>query len=176
MYSGSLLLGDQQRTEAVPRVQQQTISEYLSELLNSRLSPDTNLYYEVLTFATPAWASTNERIAIENRISELEPDLVISISGNNDIHWGWRGRNILWFRTYSDELFFSLINKAYEIAGYPELPDVTQIEPSPVSPALVADRLIKNVILGSYALDLKNIPYFYFLQPTVAMTNKELTP
>ncbi len=155
--------------------QEKTISAYLSALLNAQLLPTTDLHYEVLTFASPAWSTTHERIAIENRISELEPNLVISISGNNDVHWGWLGFNVLWFRTYSDDLFLSLINKAYELAGYPDLPDVTQIETNPISPSLVSRRLEKNVTISAYTLGLEKIPYIYFLQPTIARTNKPLT-
>ena len=69
-----------------------------------------NKNYEVFTMATPAWASTHERIMIENRLSDLEPDLVVSLSGNNDVHWGAKNRNVLWFRAYHDEFYFDLLD------------------------------------------------------------------
>ncbi len=154
---------------------QTTIAGYLSNLLNTKLSESTNFKYEVLTMANSAWASTQERIMIENRLSELDPDMVISFSGNNDIHWGIGKRNVLWFRSYYDELFWKIINTAYEISGYEGITDVTKIEPAPVPCSIVAERLIKNVRLSSHVLSFDDIPYVFFLQPNLDMTKKALT-
>ena len=155
--------------------QKRTIAGYLAGILNSKLTSSTNKKYEVLTAANPAWASTHERIMIENRLSELEPDLVISFSGNNDVHWGYNGRNILWFRAYADHFFLRLINRAYKISGYGNLVDVPETEPSPEDPSLVAVRIVKNVTLSSYVLSFKKATYFFFLQPTLAVSKKGLT-
>ena len=86
--------------------QDRTIAAYLNRLLSINLTPLTNINYEVFTMATPAWASTHERIMIENRLSDLEPDLVVSLSGNNDVHWEAKNRNVMWFRAYQDEFYF----------------------------------------------------------------------
>jgi len=155
--------------------QQRTIAGYLARILNASLTSSTNKKYEVLTAANPAWASTHERIMIENRLSELEPDMVISFSGNNDVHWGYKGRDILWFRAYADDFFLGLINRAYNISGYGNLVDVPETEPSPEDPSLVAARIVKNVTLSSYVLSLKKATYFFFLQPTLAVSKKGLT-
>ncbi|MBW1706856.1 MAG: hypothetical protein JRJ86_17130 [Deltaproteobacteria bacterium] len=155
--------------------QQRTIAGYLEKILNEKLNSSTNKRYEVLTAANPAWASTHERIMIENRLSELEPDMVISFSGNNDVHWGYKGRNILWFRAYADDFFLGLINRAYKISGYGNLVDVPETEPLPADPSLVAARIVKNVTLSSYVLSLKKAKYFFFLQPTLAVSKKGLT-
>jgi len=154
-----------------------TIAGYLSSILTNKLSPSTNLKYEVFTMANPAWASTHERIVIENRLSELTPDLVISFSGNNDVHWGKLGRNILWFRSYADEFFLNLIKEAYKLTGHQEIPEITEISSEEVPPQLVAERLLKNVKLSLFALSLsqKTIDYVYLLQPTLAVTGKKLT-
>ena len=153
--------------------QDKTIAGYLSEMLNRQ--PTSSVQYEVFTAANPAWASTHERIVIENRLSELEPDMILSFSGNNEVHWGLLGRDVLWFRTYADEFFWGLVNTAYKIAWHTPMPEVVKVNTDPVPPHLVAERLAKNVRLSSYVLSLKGIPYLFFLQPTLAVTKKILT-
>ena len=155
--------------------QDRTIAGYLSQILERNLSPSTNLKYEVFTMANPAWATTHERIIIENRLSELHPDLVISFSGNNDVHWGKLGRNVLWFRNYSDEFFLNLIKTVYKLTDQEPIPEVTQIDPREIAPYLVAKRLIKNVKLSSFALSQNNVDYVFLLQPNLAVTGKSLT-
>lgn len=153
-----------------------TIAGYLNATLSRQLTPVTGLKYEVFTLANASWASTQERIAIENRLSELQPDMVISLSGNNDVHWGVRGRDILWFRCYADEFFLSLIKVAFQVNGQPAIPDNVPIDPQPVAPSLVAERLLKNVRISTFALSEKKVDYVFVLQPTLAVTNKKLTP
>lgn len=155
--------------------QDRTIAGYLSAMLARNLTPSTNLKYEVFTMANPAWATTHERIIIENRLSELNPDLVISFSGTNDVHWGKRGRNVLWFRSYADEFFLNLIKTAYKLSGKQEIPEIIQIKSGEIPPYLVAERLIKNVKLSSFSLSQKQVDYVFFLQPTLAVTGKSLT-
>jgi len=79
--------------------QDKTIGQYLENLLNLEITPVSHLRYEVFTLASPAWTSTHERIVIENRLSELDPDMVISFSGSNDVHCAGAGRDVFWFRT-----------------------------------------------------------------------------
>lgn len=155
--------------------QDRTIAGYLSTMLSSNLTPSTKLNYEVFTMANPAWATTHERIIIENRLSELDPDLIISFSGNNDVHWGKLGRNVFWFRSYADEYFLNLIKTAYSLSGKQQIPEIIQIKPSEISPSLVAERLIKNVKLSSFVLSQKQVDYVFVLQPTLAVTGKSLT-
>jgi hypothetical protein len=151
--------------------QDTTIGGILEALVNRRFSADTGMQYRVFTGANPAWASTHERIMIENRISELEPDLVISFSGTNDVHWGARGRNVLWFRTYEDELFWTLLNGARRLTGYDSMPDVVTVSAEPTSPDLVAKRLAKNVCLAAQALRPSDTPYVFVLQPNWYVTH-----
>ena len=155
--------------------QDRTIGGYLEQLLAASPPGGSTRHYEVVTAANPAWASTHERILIENRLSELQPDLVISFSGNNDVHWGQAGNDVLWFRTYTDEHYFKLISKAYDLAGLGELPDVTQTSTAPLPPELVAGRLLKNVALSWFALNQKGTRHLFILQPSLAVTNKKLT-
>ncbi len=155
--------------------QDKTIGGILEKLLAVTPPSGSILRYEVVTAANPAWASTHERILIENRLSELQPDLVISFSGNNDVHWGQAGNNVLWFRSYADEHYFRLISKAYEYAGRGPLPDVTQTSAVPVPPVIVSSRLLKNVRLSWFALNQHAIPHLFILQPSLAVTSKKLT-
>lgn len=154
--------------------QEQTIGSLLNDLLNKNLSK-LGLRYEVFTFANPAWASTQERIAIENYLSELQPDLVISLSGNNDVFWADAGRNVLWFSAFSDDYFKTLANTGLKTAGRKELQDLPQARPlpQPVPVQTVAYRLEKNVRLGAHAL--QGVDWVFFLQPTLSVSKKSLS-
>jgi hypothetical protein len=152
----------------------QTIGALLEAQLNEQLPPGA-ASCEVFAFANPAWASTHERIAIENRISELEPDLVVSLSGMNDIRWGNLRRNVLWFRSYADDIWFSLVNDVLALLGEEPMPDVAWLEPAPVPAATVAERLAKNVRLGWHALAPAGVPYLFCLQPALPVSKKALT-
>jgi hypothetical protein len=55
------------------------------------------------------------------------------------------------------------------------MPENTRIEASPIAPALVADRLLKNVRISLFALSENKTDYVYVLQPALAVTKKKLT-
>ena len=156
--------------------QDTTIGALLEQRLQQR---GDGVRYEVFTFANPAWSSTHERIAIENYLSELAPDLVVSLSGNNDVFWGHAGRNVLWQQTFADEYFWRLVSTALESSGREPLAALAAVTPIgeppvPVPTATVAMRLGKNARLAAHALD--GTPWVFFLQPTLSLTNKPLTP
>ena len=153
--------------------QDRTIGGYLEAELNRGVIKPR---YRVFTLANPAWASTHERILIENRLSEWQPDLVISFSGLNDVHWGQMGRDVMWFRTYHDHLFWSLNDSALRLLGRGGLVDVQETGVRPVEPPLVAARLAKNVQLATVALSMRDSPYLFVLQPSLYTTGKELSP
>jgi hypothetical protein len=154
--------------------QDKIIGQYIENSLNTEIAPSTKLRYEVFTLANPAWTSTHERIIIENRLSELAPDMVISFSGNNDVHWAGAGRDVFWVRTYSDQHFFDLLNAARRIARFPAMTDVIPA-PTRVPPASVGTRLEKNVRLSATALAMKGARYVFVLQPAIAITTKPLS-
>jgi lysophospholipase L1-like esterase len=156
--------------------QKTILSAYLESQLNQRQEEKTRRVYEVFTAANPAWSTTHERIFIANRISEWKPDLVVSFSGINDVHWAWRGENIFWFFTYFDHFVFDLINEAYRLSGEAPMVDVAKPQASPIPPELVATRLEKNVRLASQALELCHAQYVFALQPNFAATQKPLSP
>ncbi len=153
--------------------QDRTVGAYLQRMLDEGSPAERRT--EVFTLANPAWASTQERILIENRLSELDPDLVVSLSGTNDVHWGVFGHDVLWFRTYTDELFRSLVDVGYRSAGLAPLPNVVPPAGDPVEPAVVAERLEKNVRIAAFALSLEGVPYVFALQPNLHATGKELS-
>ncbi|MCA8923793.1 MAG: SGNH/GDSL hydrolase family protein [Planctomycetes bacterium] len=147
--------------------QDRTIGAYLERALK-----DAGVAAEVWTFASPAWTSTHERIAIVNRVSEWEPDLVVTLSGANDTYWSQYGHDTLWARTYEDAHFYALLDQAYTSAGQP-LIDVTQVRPDPYDPAEVARRFRKNVTLARAALG--EVPLLVALQPALALSKKPLS-
>jgi hypothetical protein len=150
-----------------------TIGGYLQSLLDRR---GTGQHYEVFTFAAPAWSSTHERIAIENRLSDLQPDLVIELTGIADVLYGERGHNVLWARAVTDQYYWDLVNIALRRAGFAPMADVQDASSERVAPELVATRLQKNVRLASGALALVNARLHVFLQPAIVTTDKALTP
>lgn len=157
--------------------QDKTIGSLLNGLLAERLAQKNGVRYEVFTFANPAWSSTQERIAIENYLSELQPDLIVSLSGNNDVFWGDAGRNVLWFAAGADEYFQTLANTGLKTAGRKELAALPQARPAsqPVSAQQVTYRLEKNVRLGAQALQHVKADWIFFLQPTLSVTHKALS-
>jgi hypothetical protein len=145
--------------------QDRTIGSYLEKILNSTLSHETGRQYEVFTVAAPGWSSTHERIMTENVLAGLDPDLVIALSGINDAHWGWRSRNVLWYRSYKDELFKDLLNQAYKTAGFAIIADEIKQEDGHIAPEIVAQRLKLNVELSLQALKDTHAQYVFARQP-----------
>ncbi len=156
--------------------QEDIVGEALERVLNQAHQAG-GPRFEVFTFASPAWASSQERIAIDIYLSELEPDLIVSFSGNNDVFWGDAGRNILWFSTFSDDYFHALASLAQTAGGGPTVEPLiaARAQGQRVAPTLVAERLRKNVLLGATALAEKKVGWIYFLQPNLASTKKDLS-
>lgn len=152
-----------------------TIGAFLESVLNEPARAGGRRF-EVFTLAAPGWTSTHERIAIENRLSELAPDLVISFSGVNDLYLGSIGRDPLWSRSFGDQLFWDLLGEAHRVAGEPPPADLAPDGRSPLSPAAVAQRVEKNVRLSAQALGAVGAAYLYALQPNLAYATKALTP
>ncbi|HSR53256.1 MAG TPA: hypothetical protein VLV83_20725 [Acidobacteriota bacterium] len=148
------------------------IGAYLEDLLNQ---PSDGPEYRVYTFASPSWSSTHERIAVENRLSELDADLVVSLSGNNDVYWAWEGRNILWSRTHQEQYFWLLLRAVHRAQGSWDLSDVEDRREGRVDPALIVRRLEKNIRLAHRASSLRGGRYLFVLQPTIYWTRKPLT-
>jgi hypothetical protein len=131
---------------------------------------------EVITLACSGWTSTHERIAIENRLWELEPDFVISLSGHNDAFFGSFGKNILWCRGFQDDHFCLLLHSLLHCnfdAGFPA--EDPGREPG-IAAETMARRLRHNVRLACTALEPTGASYVWALQPILAASRKPLTP
>jgi len=150
--------------------QDTTIGALLERKLASELGARDGRRYEVFTAAAPAWSSTHERIAVENLIAEAEPDLVVALSGVNDAHWGWRGANVMWMRTYADEYFRLLLDEALAAAGSAPSSDVAPGASDPVAPDEVGLRFERNQRLGWYAAASAGASYVVCLQPNLHVT------
>jgi hypothetical protein len=153
-----------------------TIGGYLQTLLNEARPLPEFESYEVMTAANPAWATTHERVYIVNRLSEQEPDLVISFSGNNDVFWGERGQDVLWFRANADMHFWNLFRTILDQSEHGPLHEFLPGQAGPVDSASVSGRAAKNIRLGAYALRMKGAAYLYALQPNLFVTGKPFSP
>jgi hypothetical protein len=152
-----------------------TIGGYLEKYLNDgRLERDARC--EVVTAAACAWGSAHERILIENRLIELEPDVVISLSGHNDAFWAVDGRNIFLFRTHQEDYFFSLINAALALNSAEEFPSHKPGAGPPISPGEATRRLVRNVAFSHHALATVGADYVFALQPVLEVSRKVRTP
>lgn len=143
--------------------------------LAARLARENGGRCDVRVAACPAWSSTHERISIENILSEQEPDLVVAVSGNNDAHWAWNSRHVLWHRFYAENGFFNILDEASRAAGLPGPVQTVSALPSPPPVEEAARLLAKNVRLAHAALALANSRYIFCLQPTLSVTKKHLT-
>jgi len=155
--------------------QDRTIGGYLEKLLNDKLAKETNRKYEVLVLANPAWLSTHERVAIENRITEFAPDLVVAFSGNNDVYFAVLGRNALWMRTHLDQNYFDALAQIYPKAGGDPLVEPADNSPQSIDPGVMAARVVKNARLSAHALSLVGARYVFALQPAIAVSSKQLS-
>jgi hypothetical protein len=152
-----------------------TIGGYLETYLNEALRL-RGVRCEVITAAAGAWSSTHERILIENRLVDLEPDIVISFSGHNDAFWSVLGRNLLWFRTFQDDYFLVLLNAVLAANRAEEFPNRDPGAGVPISPAQAAERLARNVACGHYVLATVGADYIFALQPVLELSQKVRTP
>ncbi len=151
-----------------------TIGGYLEAHLNEALRL-RGIRCEVITAAAGAWSSTHERILIENRLVELEPDLVISFSGHNDAFWSVLGRNLLWFRAFQDDYYLVLLNSALAANSAEEFPSRDPSAGMLVGPAKAAERLTHNVECSHYALRKTGADYLFALQPVLELSQKVRT-
>ncbi len=152
-----------------------TIAGYLEAYLNEALR-HRGVRCEVITAAAGAWSSTHERILIENRLVDLEPDIVISFSGHNDAFWSVLGRNLLWFRAFQDDYFLVLLNSVLAANRAEQFPNQDPGAGAQVSPSQAAERLARNVACGHHVLATVGADYVFVLQPLLELSKKVRTP
>jgi len=154
--------------------QKQTISYLLEQLLNARLSPVTGFHYEIVNAAFPAWSTTQEKLLIQQVLFDLHPDLVIMLSGNNDVHWSLHGSDIRWFFSYSDQTYVHLLHELYRSSGHAEWISVPVPYPRPEC-SVLSSFTLRNVEEAAFALDRAKARLIFALQPNIVSTPKALT-
>lgn len=132
---------------------------------------------EVVTAALPAWATTHERILIEQRLVALAPDRIVMFSGFNDILWGTFGVDTRWFFTFNDQHFLTLLNQVERRVGRADLGDPHRFyRDEPVDCTVVAERARRNVEGAARAAATVGADLVFVLQPSIFSTAKRLTP
>jgi len=154
----------------------ETISGYLEKRLNSLYSSQTGFTYEVVNAGVPAWTTTHERILIENKLIDLQPDYIIMISGTDDAHWALlETEDIMDFWTYIDRDFMLVMNNAYNGLRFPPAVPFLDLQSETPSCQRVARVAHRNVSLATHASNIAGIDLAFVLMPTLYSTKKTLT-
>ena len=145
--------------------------------MNRLYSPQTGFTYEVVNAGVPAWTTTHERILIENKLIDLQPDIIIMISGANDAHWALlETEDITEFWAYSDRDLMLVVNNAYRGLRFPPAVPVLDLRSKPPSCQRIARVARRNVSLATYATNIGGIDLAFALMPTLYSTEKTLSP
>jgi lysophospholipase L1-like esterase len=154
--------------------QKMTIAYQLEQMLNSDVSGN-GTQYQVINTAFPAWASTQEKLMIQQYLVDMHPDVIIMFSGNNDVHWLLNNMNISHFYTYADQNYVRLLNELYAAAGHREW----TIEMPTLSKAMECRDLGKltarNVEESAFAARRAGARLIFALQPNIVSTSKILS-
>lgn len=143
-----------------------TIAGFLERILRKKIKSKN---IKVITAAAGAWNSTQERIWIFNRITEYEPDLIISYSGHNDIFdVHLRHKNLFNSYWYDGAYYYNSIleyenynrgtNISDDVRNYHKIINKHFTSKFP-------DQTIKNIKIITSYLEKINCKYFYILQP-----------
>lgn len=144
-----------------------TIAAFLETELKQIFSAENHLEIKVVNAAAGGWTTTDERIWIQNRITEFEPDVIVSYSGYNDIY------NLV---AAGADLFMNFHNEsAYYYWGFREydkynrgVAAVALNDRAPKSFFGESDfprKTLKNIQITSSYLTAIGVPYVYVLQP-----------
>jgi len=131
--------------------------------------------YEVVNAAHIAWSTTQEKLLIQQRLVELHPDVVIMLSGNNDLHWQQAGMNIRWFYTHADLNYLTLLNEAYKSDGHPERASAAPVSSRPLDCRALGRIAKGNVEDAAVALNRVGAQLVFALQPNIVSTAKHLS-
>jgi lysophospholipase L1-like esterase len=121
---------------------------------------------KVITAAAVGWVSTQERIWIFNRITEFEPDVIISYSGHNDLE-SYLLKEDLYERYAYEGNYFRHAIQLYDQYNRGETISLLGFDDigSRFNQADYPRKTLKNVkIINSYLRAMK-IKYVYVLQP-----------
>jgi lysophospholipase L1-like esterase len=155
--------------------QAHTFSSVLEQILNDQAGKTTGYRYEVVNTGFPAWATTHEKILVQQRLVDLQPDIVLMFSGSNDVVWSLRGRDIRSFYTQVDQNFITLFNEAHKASGHPEWAIDFQQGDQPLECAKMARLTARNVEEVASAAARVNARVIFALQPNVITTAKRLS-
>ncbi|MBX2811208.1 MAG: SGNH/GDSL hydrolase family protein [Myxococcales bacterium] len=122
---------------------------------------------EVFTLATPSWTSNQERAAALNIVAPLQPNLVISLSGVNDLAFAQLGRDPHLQRGHYEQTFFEALSLAHQLAGRGPIHDAVPSSPSPIPVERSLQRIVENTALIRYGLERMGSSYLYVQQPTI---------
>lgn len=154
--------------------QKMTIAYQLEQMLNADGSSN-GTQYQVINTGYPAWASTQEKLLIQQYLVDMHPDLIVMFSGNNDVNWLLEKVNISHFFTYADQNYIRLLNELYAAAAHPEW----TIETPTLSKAMECQELGKltarNVEESAFAASRAGARLIFALQPNLVSTPKRLS-
>ncbi len=152
-----------------------TIDRFAEKMLGEKLA-DKGWQAEFFNAANSEWSTVHERIQIENELSRLQPDAVISLSGFNDLFYGSRGVSVFDARTTDFLSYLTLSDYATSLAKRTsfELPVIPQ-GPSPLSPEEVARNLLLNAKQSARHLREFGCAYIFALQPYLPLSRKPLS-
>jgi lysophospholipase L1-like esterase len=135
-----------------------------------------NFFFRVINAACGGYHTTDERIWIFNRITEYEPDIIISYSGYNDIYNVYRVHHDLFSSLHNESSYYYWVIREYEHYNNRDFvlnhtPDFAKLlynkEDFP-------RKTLKNIqIIASY-LNTIGIEYIFILQPIRSDNPKEV--
>lgn len=126
-----------------------------------------NFTYKVINAAYNGFTTTDERIWIFNRITEFEPDIIISFSGFNDIYYVYHVSQDLFNSLHNEGSYFFCLVQEYEYFNNRGLavkltPDFSKLF---YSPSDFPRKTIKNIHIISSYLNSIGVKYVFVLQP-----------
>lgn len=157
---------------------ERTISGFLEKMLNEKYSSNNGKKYEVFNSACPAWSSVKERTVIIDQISRLQPDLVIPITGINDITYGQIGLLVERQMPEGDKYFYRIIKRAHDIFSNKNLKWVAEeVTGHSLPPEEVAKKIVRNfkIALTGLTESNPNAQMMLELQPVYQRTKKPLS-
>lgn len=122
--------------------------------------------FRVINAAAGGWNSTDERTWILNRISEYEPDMILSYSGFNDIFHTFRNQLDLFSNFHIDASYYYWAIKEYEKYNRGEaVAQAMEKFGGSYRPEDFPRKTIKNIQMIARYLETMGCKYVYVLQP-----------
>jgi len=148
-----------------------TIAAFLEKILNDNL--DKRFFYRVINAAGGGWQTTDERIWIFNRITEFEPDMVISYSGYNDIFNVYLRKYNIFNDLHNDGSYIFWGFKEYENfnRGHNMSAIMKYFPPLFYEDNDFPRKTIKNIEIISLYLKYIDCPYVFVFQPVNHLGN-----